>query len=303
MPNPYEMTALEDPAERYDALPEGAGRIQEPSGDVRSFQFETPAGFDQGQALREAAIRQTIFDIRRRNAEQAAEEEQARIDAMANAQGQQIQKTLEAAERFRAMKNFKRDIEDGVAMGMSREDATIQSAMSNSLAVGGGTGAAAIANALRPIEAPTFGTTESGQPYAVSGKERRVTFGARPPALPEEGGMSEAKARRVTALEREVAGFQKQIDAGAKGETKRLLEAEIARRQPLINKELGVASMPALGPRPMIVPPPGVSAAAGASGPINPLPKSKSDLEVDQLYDTSRGVLRWTGQHFEKVAE
>ena len=288
MIHPYEMTALEDPAEIGSELPPGGGRIQMPGGDVRSFQFEIPAGSDSPEARRQAALQDMQFDIQKRNAEEAALDEQSRIDMLANIQSEHIQKAMEAGERYRTMRRFKRDIDDGMAMGLDKEQATIQSAIRNM-----GEKAAPLVNALRPVAPPTFGKTDSGRGYSISGTGRTVRYEPDPIESPEEGGISAAAARPIAIKQSQANRLAQRINYSLPSDPDLpTLKTNLATLESEIRKMSGDLSKA----RQPIAPPASVATSEGASGPIHPFPKSKADLEANVIYEHPKvGLVRWNG--------
>lgn len=154
MPNPYELTALEDPADMYNELPRGGGRIAFPSGDVRSFQFEPPTPEDQNAALRAAAARAQQFDVLQRNAQQAALDKQEMEDLQANLRVENAAKAVQMAERFQARRAYEREMQAAESEGLTslqagaRAGARVPSALGD----GGGSGAAAMNRAAADAE-------------------------------------------------------------------------------------------------------------------------------------------------------
>lgn len=315
MADPYELTALEEPGMSGEPLPEGGGRIAMPGGDVRSFQFEIPAGSNSPEARRVAVQQAAQFDAQRQAADRAAADEQYLRDLMQNMRVEDSAKAVELAGRFQAMRKFERDLDMAKAAGVSPELATIQAASRNPLAFGGGAGAAAV---MRQMRAPQLFQAPGMEPVAItpSGAGLRLTpqsTGISVTRTPQgrevvtRGGQMHVTGLspqertltpggRVGALQREVQALLK-LRETAPEEDRVALDADIARMQGVIRQELSIAETPKAGSKTVAAP------AAGPSGSINPLPKSKDDLIVGQFYQTSRGVARWTGDHFEKVAD
>jgi hypothetical protein len=258
MANPYEMTALEDPAEIGSDLPPGGGRIQMPGGDVRSFQFEIPAGSDSPEVRRQAALDDMQFNVQRRQAEQAAEDEQYMKDLMANAQVQQAQKAIDAAMKYQSMRRFDRDIEAAKASGMSSEQAMIQAAMRNPLAFGGGSGAVSVINAIRPPPAVQFGTADSGRGYAMGGRYgNTVSWEPNPPREFDESGLTAGQGRQVSVKQQQANRLSQRINSLFPNDPSRPeLEAQLQVLEGEINELSGGSP-----PRPTIAPPAGMAAS------------------------------------------
>lgn len=277
--HPYEMTA--DPSEIGSDLPRGGGRIQMPGGDIRTFQFEPPTLENQGIALRAEAERQTQFDIQKRIADQAREDEQYLRDLQINALADEQQKVIEAAKKSIQIRKFQREFEAAKASGMTDEKAALQAAMNNVEAVGGASGVAQIANTFRGPISPVISQLPSGRSMITNPRSGV--------SILEQNELVDPASRPPTPMAR-LAYFRKQEDA-----LNDLLTNPVARMTPeersakqterdqyrkaaeALEQELGMV----VTPRRSIAPPPTINPAtttAPAAG------RSLPDIMVGQIY-------------------
>lgn len=227
------MTALEDPSEIGSELPPGAGRIQMPGGDVRSFQFQPPSPEDQNEALRQAAQRQMQFDVQKRIAEQAAQDEQYLRDLQISALADEQKKVIEAAEQSIAMRRLQRDYAAAKASGMPEDQAYLQAAMNNTRAVGGGRAVAQIADAFKRIEPPSFDVSPGGREYGFNPRTGTLSWAPNPPREPpDRATQPPTPMERLGYLQRRAAALLAETELKSKNDP--AVQAKLAEREQIM---------------------------------------------------------------------
>ena len=290
----YEFMDLGNPSALGEPLSRGGGRIAFPSGQVQDYQFNPPSIEDKNEALRAAAARMNEFDIQKREAE---EMRALMDDLLQSGKVDDASKVVEQASKFQSIRKFDRNFREAKQRGMDDTTATIYAAQRNLPMLT----SSAQGNVINAARQPSEFTSSTGESFAISptGTWNRLSD---PNAVPRpvdlgsgrQGAVFDGKLYPLPTSDKTATPYQ-QANYWSQQEDKL---TDINRRTPANTNEV----QNAIARRKFFEAQMGgaVPQGTGASGPINPLPKSKADLEIDKLYEmpNGEGVGRWNGNRF-----